>query len=298
MSSNTTSEPRPNLAERAHLPVVVVAGASGYIGQALVKRLRPRFRVVGLSRRRHGPCRQGLVDEWRRCDLYSLKDATDGLAGADYVVYLVHSMLPQDRLTQGRFADLDILLADNFARAARAACAKQIIYLGGIVPDYPNLSEHLSSRREVEDVLRGAQMPLTILRAGLIVGADGSSSQILGRLVRRLPVMVCPPWTRSQTQPVVLEDVIDLLTWATAQPRAFGQTFDLAGDEVMTYLDLIRKTARALGKPARLINFPVGTPFMSALWVRMVTGAPLSLLRPLIESLRHDMTAGDHRIWS
>src|ERR1700761_2840056 len=164
-------------------PTLVLAGAAGFIGQALAATLKDHFRVIGLSRKARPT--DANVAEYRRCDLFNLREAEAGLAGADYAVYLVHSMLPSARLTQGSFADMDLICADNFARAARIAGARQIVYLGGLIPDDVKLSPHLRSRLEVERTLGRYGTPLTVLRAGLILGAQGSSFQILLRLVRR-----------------------------------------------------------------------------------------------------------------
>ena len=146
-------------------------------------------------------------------DSFSVQQTRDALEGADVAVYLVHSMSPNSRLTQGRFEDLDLLLADNFGRAASAAGVQRIVYLGGLMPkeDPSELSAHLASRFEVEKALGAHGVPVTAVRAGLVVGAEGSSLNILVRLVERLPLMVCPSWTSSRTQPIALSDVVEIL---------------------------------------------------------------------------------------
>ena len=169
-------------------PRVVIAGASGFVGQALAPALAEDFHVIGLSRSKRQP--GGGFAEYRSCDLFSLKEAEAALEGAEYAVYLVHNMMPTTRLTQGSFADLDVVCADNFARAAAAAGVKQIVFLGGLLPKDGQLSEHLQSRREVEETLAAHVVPVTTLRAGLILGGSGSSFQVMARLVQRLPVMV------------------------------------------------------------------------------------------------------------
>ncbi|HJL27639.1 MAG TPA: NAD(P)H-binding protein [Polyangiaceae bacterium LLY-WYZ-15_(1-7)] len=145
-------------------PTLALAGASGFVGSALRRALADEYRLVGLSRRP----RRSPDTEWRVCDLYSLLDVEQALAGCDVALYLVHSMLPSARLTQGSFADLDLVLADNFARAAAKAGVKHIVYLGGLVPDLPEaeLSAHLRSRLEVERALGAHGVPVTALRAG------------------------------------------------------------------------------------------------------------------------------------
>ncbi|MFM8230130.1 MAG: NAD-dependent epimerase/dehydratase family protein, partial [Chthoniobacterales bacterium] len=171
--------------ETASRPTVVVAGASGFVGMALLPVLAENFDVVALSRSANPELPRV---RWTRCDLFSLLQTERALQGADYVVYLVHSMLPA-RLTQARFEDMDFILADNFARSAARAGVKQIVYLGGIIPNDAQLSRHLASRLEVERVLSARGVPVTSLRAGLIVGPRGSSFRIMLRLVRRSPVL-------------------------------------------------------------------------------------------------------------
>lgn len=227
-------------------PVVAVAGASGFVGTALLPVLAADFDVIALRR---SPAAELPGVEWRQCDLFSMLQTERALEGADYAVYLVHSMLPA-RLTQARFEDMDFILADNFARSAARAGVKQILYLGGIIPDDTQLSRHLASRLEVERVLAARGVPVTSLRAGLIVGAQGSSFRIVARLVERSPLLLCPHWTRSMTQPVGLRDVVKLLRFCVGREEMYGRAFDLGGAEVMTYLDLMRRTAVRLGKSA------------------------------------------------
>ncbi|ARD47886.1 NAD(P)H-binding protein [Sporosarcina sp. P33] len=276
--------------------VVAVAGASGYIGNNLLKKLKGRAKVIGLSR--NGNQRQSTEDvEWRSCDLFSMKDAEKSLAGADIAVYLVHSMLKSARLTQGTFEDMDVILADNFAQAAKKQGIKQIVYLGGIIPDEEigDLSRHLKSRLEVERVLRSYDVPVTALRAGLIVGPKGSSFPILSKLVRRLPVMILPKWTRSNTQPVALEDVIKSLSSLILDFEPAQRSIDVGGPEVMTYKSMMEKTAEAAGKSSRMIDVPFFSLSVSRLWLRLVTQTPKEIVYPLVESLRHPMVVSPSR---
>lgn len=266
---------------------VVVAGASGFVGTALVPVLAGKFDVVALSRSVATPLR-GV--RWEHCDLFSLLQTEKALSGADYAVYLVHSMLPA-RLTQARFEDMDFILADNFARSAARAGIKQIVYLGGIIPDDTQLSRHLASRLEVERVLAARGVPVTSLRAGLIVGAQGSSFRMVVRLVRRSPVLLCPHWTRSMTQPVALRDVVRLIDFVLGRQEMYGRAFDLGGPEVMTYVDLMRRTAERLGRKRVIVAVPFIPTRLSVFATRLVTGAHRELVAPLVESLRHAMVA-------
>jgi uncharacterized protein YbjT (DUF2867 family) len=272
-------------------PRLVIAGASGFVGQALAPVLAERFHVVGLSRTPREP--GGGFAAYRACDLFSLKQAEDALEGAEYAVYLVHNMMPSARLTQGDFADLDIVCADNFARAAASAGVRQIIFLGGLSPADKHLSKHLNSRREVERTLGAYVVPVTTLRAGLILGGRGSSFQVMARLVRRLPLMVCPRWTNTRTQPIALRDVVASIAGVVGREDCYDRAFDIGAPDVVTYKQMMAMTAAALGKRRIFIPSRVLSPGLSRLWVSLITGAPKALVAPLVESLRHEMTAAD-----
>jgi uncharacterized protein YbjT (DUF2867 family) len=272
---------------------IAVAGASGFIGRALCERLAEEHSVIALSRTA-SPSAGGI--ERRRCDLFSLLDCEDALAGADVAVYLVHSMMPSARLTQASFGDMDLILADNFARAAKRVGVRQIVYLGGIVPETEALSPHLASRVEVEHALAAHGVPVTTLRASLVIGPEGSSFRILQRLVERLPVMVLPRWTRSACQPIHVDDVVALLASVCGAEFAHGETFDIGGPEVLSYGALIQRTARALGRRPPFIEVPFFSPELSRLWVTLVTGTSRELVGPLVSSLRHPMVARDLRL--
>jgi uncharacterized protein YbjT (DUF2867 family) len=206
-------------------------------------------------------------------------------------------MLPSARLVQGRFQDLDLICADNFARAAERAGVARIIYLGGILPaDTAALSTHLASRLEVERVLGGRRPALTVLRAGLIIGAGGSSFEIVVRLVERLPAMLAPGWTSTPTQPIAVDDVVALLGYCVATPTTAGAVYDIAGPEVVSYRGLMQRVSASLRRRRRIIPLPIITPRLSALWISLITGAPRRLISPLIVSLRHEMLAGDRRL--
>lgn len=276
--------------EPSSKPRLIIAGASGFVGKALAPLLAERFHVVGLSRSERAGG-DGYA-EYRECDLFSLKDAERALEGGEYAIYLVHNMMPSAKLTQGDFADLDVVCADNFARAAARAGIKQIVFLGGLCPKDGSLSKHLESRVEVERVLAGHGVPVTTLRAGLILGGDGSSFQIMSRLVQRLPIMVCPRWTNTRTQAVALGDVVQLIDYVVAREAHYSRVHDVGAPEVVTYRELMAMTARALGKRRWFILTRVLSPGLSRLWISLVTGAPRALVAPLVQSLKHEMVAG------
>lgn len=277
----------PTLAPR---PVVAVTGASGYVGGAFVDAFRDRFEIVGLSRGHRQTHADRGPAQWRKCDLYNPRLVEEALTGCDVALYLVHSMSPSARLTQASFADLDLILADNFARGAAKVGVKHILYVGGLLPDdQEGLSEHLASRKEVEDALGSHGVPVTALRAGLVVGAGGSSFQLLQRLVARLPVMLCPAWTRTQTQPIALGDLLELLRVCIEDPQLQGNVWDVGGPDTTTYFDMIRDVADLMGRRRLLMPVRWFSPGLSRLWVSLITGFPRALVRPLIHSLEHRM---------
>lgn len=271
-------------------PVVAIAGASGYIGHNLLDRLKGKATVIALSR--SGGHREDTENvKWRSCDLFSLKDAEKGLEGADIAVYLVHSMMKSAKLTQGSFEDMDVILADNFAQAAKRQGIQQIVYMSGIIPedDDQELSQHLRSRLEVERILRSYDVPVTALRAGLIVGPKGSSFPILSKLVKRLPIMVLPSWTKTRTQPVALKDVLGALTSIITDFDLKDRSIDIGGPDVMTYRTMMKATANVMGKNPKMIGVPFFTLTLSRLWLRLVTNTPKEMVYPLVASLKHPM---------
>ena len=244
--------------------VVAIAGATGFVGSHLIDRLAARAHVVALGRSRPASAAPGV--EWRTCDLFSSTSTHAALARVDVAFYLVHSMMPSSRLFQGDFHDTDLLLADNFVKACVHAGVKQIVYLGGLVPDAGYVSPHLTSRLEVEGVLQSSGIPTTCLRAGMVVGPGGSSFEILRALVRRLPWMILPKWTRSLGQAVYLDDVVSVLVASVTDPAFRGRTFDVVNGESLTYEDLLRQTATALGKKRYMLAVPIASTGFSKRW--------------------------------
>lgn len=268
---------------------VAIAGASGFVGKALIEELQGHHDIVALSRSAKVSTTPGI--EWRSCDLFSLLDAEKALQGCDVAVYLVHSMRPSAQLTQGSFEDFDLIVADNFVRAAEKCGVKRLLYLGGMYPeDSPTLSRHLKSRHEVEELFTASKIPATLLRAAVILGAEGSSFHMMVRLVQRLPVMVCPKWTHTRSQPIALRDVVRSLHHCIDASDTADHTYDLGGPDVVSYLDMMKMIARILGKKRALVPIPFLSPELSTLWVCLVTGAPRALVRPLVEGLRVPLT--------
>jgi uncharacterized protein YbjT (DUF2867 family) len=282
------------VANAADKPLVAVAGASGFVGSHLRAHLKDDYRFRALTRSASVAELNSDAShtQWRRCDLYSLPKVTEALSGCDYGIYLVHSMAPSSRLVQGTFEDTDLLLADNFIRAAELAGLKHVIYLSGLIPEADeDLSPHLRSRLEVETVLRSRSVKVTVLRAGLIFGPGGSSFSLLINLVRRLPVMLLPAWVRSKTHSIDIENICQAFQLCLEDSELSGATYDLGGHQAMTYREMIETTARLLGKSAHFINFPFNCFGLSKHWVAVFGSVPPALVGPLQESLQHDLQA-------
>jgi uncharacterized protein YbjT (DUF2867 family) len=264
------------------LTKITIAGASGFVGQKLLQEIAEDFSVKALSRY-HKKSNKTHI-QWVSTDLFSLQSTIDALKDTDIAIYLVHSMLPSSRLFQGSFQDTDLLLADNFAQACVAAKVKQIIYLGGLVPD-KKISKHLLSRKEVEETLKSTGIPTTILRAGMVVGNGGSSFEILKNLVLNLPIMILPQWTQNQTQVIFIQDLIDIIKNSIHNPDFFNKTIDVINGEKMTYKDLICQTSHFLMKKKLLLPVPINYIGLSKWWVKIFGEAHYELVSPLIDSL-------------
>ncbi len=282
---------------------VLVTGATGYIGGRLAPRLVERgYRVRCLARSAAklrarpwaavGDARVEVV-EGDAGDEAVLESAMRGCVAA---YYLVHSM----DVAGPAYRRRDMMLAEAFGRAAARAGVGRIIYLGGLGETGAGLSEHLSSRREVEAALRGGgggvgeAVPVTVLRAAMIIGSGSASFEILRYLVERLPIMITPRWVSTQSQPIAVRDVMHYLIAALENPATTGRTLDIGGPEVRTYLEIMREMASALRLRRRwVIPVPVLTPRLSSLWIHLVTPLHASIARPLAEGLKNRVVCRD-----
>jgi uncharacterized protein YbjT (DUF2867 family) len=263
-----------------------VIGATGFVGRALVPVLARRGDVVAVSRRGAAPDLPGVHG--------IAADVTDSLHGAledvDVVYHLVHSLGSRD------FSGLDRRAAENVAAEAERAGVSQIVYLGGLGEDQPGLSAHLRSRMETAAVLASGTVPVTTLRAAVIVGRGSAAFETIVALVDRLPVMVAPRWLSTPTQPIALDDMIRYLDGVAGRPETLGQGFDVGGPEILTYGDMIKRIARMRGRRPRIVELPVLTPRLSSYWLHLVTPVRAAVARPLIEGLRNPTIATDDRI--
>lgn len=277
---------------------VAVLGASGYIGGRLVPALLEQgFQVRALGRSAAKlACRPWGSHprvQVTRADALDQESLARALEGCQTVYYLVHSM----RARKGDFARSDRESAQAMARAASDAGVRRIIYLGGLGDPKTDLSEHLRSRFEVGEILGSGAVPLTWLRAGVILGAGSASFEMIRYLTERLPVMLVPRWVDTPCQPIAVSNVIEYLVGVLTEPRTTGCMFDIGGPEVLTYRRLLELYAEVVGLPRRwIIGVPVLTPRLSSWWVHLVTPVPASLARPLAEGLRNPVVCQEHAI--
>src|SRR5687767_8950343 len=247
------------------LPPVLVTGATGYVGGRLVARLleagyRVRCLTRSLRKLEARPWAQDPGVTVVQADLTDAASTEVAMRGCGPAYYLVHAMTS----TGPRYAEADRRMASTFARAAGEAGLTRFVYLGGLGETGAGLSEHLGSRREVEDVLASGTVPVTILRAAMIIGAGSASFEILRYLVERLPVMVTPRWVTTECQPIAVANVLTYLVACLSVPATIGSTLDIGGADVVTYRHLMDTMAEELGLRRRLvIPVPVLTPRLS-----------------------------------
>jgi len=279
-------------------PRVAIAGASGFIGTALCPRLAEHYEVIALTRspeRARTPDPAGLLT-WQHCDLYNSNAVRAGLKGVEYAVYLVHSLAPSSRLTQASPRDMDLVLADNFARAAAANGVRQIVFVSGVMPRGFRFSPLLWSRREVEMVLGSRGVPVTALRASLVVGPGGTGPELLLELVRRLPVLLLPPSSDSVTRPIALSDLVRAIVHCLGRPDDFNGAFDIGGAEQLSYEQMLRDSAAALGLKRLFLRVPLMPTGLAALTARLISGAPRQMVGAIVESLPRDTVMQDNAV--
>ena len=277
---------------------VAVLGATGYIGARLVSNLLEaglKVRAIGRNPDKLKGRRWSNHSnvETMYGDVFDRDSLEASVSGCEVVYYLVHSMNPG----VGDFAEADRIAARNMVAAAEKADVGRIIYLAGLGDENVELSHHLKSRREVEQVLRSGNVPVTTLRAAMIIGSGSASFEILRYLVERLPVMVTPKWIFTECQPIAVRNVLYYLVACLDCPETVGETYDIGTEEIVTYRDLMRIYAEEAGLTKRLIiPVPVLTPRLSSYWIHLVTPVPAALARPLAEGLRTPVLCKDNRI--
>lgn len=277
---------------------VLVVGATGFVGSRLVPELvKKKIKLRLLARtpaKAAAMVGSGGDIEVIQGDLLSGEGLEDALRGIHTAYYLVHSMGGKSLFKNTEYAERDKQAARNFISAANKEGLKRIIYLGALGERGDNLSEHLRSRAEVATILSSGTPAATILRAAIIIGAGGSSFEMLRYLVERLPVMGCPKWIDTRIQPIALRDVLAYLVGCLLNPATKGQTYDIGGNEILSYREMMQQYAEARGLGRRLIfRVPFLTPLLSAYWVDLVTPVPSGVAHPLIEGLKNEVICRD-----
>lgn len=275
--------------------LALVTGVTGYIGSRLVPRLlQEGWRVRALTRD------QGKVADraWRdrvevvEGDATSKETLNRALDGVDVAYYFLHSMDGQ-----GSFVKRDRELARTFGRSATDAGVGRIVYLSGLHPHEERLSEHLSSRVEVGDLLMASGTPTAVLQAAIILGSGSASFEMLRHLTTRLPAMITPKWLDNRIQPIAVVDVLHYLVGAADLPHGANRTFDIGGPEVLTYREMINRFARIVGlRPRLIVSVPVLSPYLASQWVGLVTPVPTGVAKPLVGSLLHEVVCTEHDI--
>ena len=267
---------------------IMVVGATGYVGARLVPLLVAEGHRVSCFVR--NPAKL-IQKNWNNVkiisgDILDLPTLEPALKEIDIIVYLVHSL----NSAKSDFTVLDRQCAVNIAQVAEDSKIKRIIYLGGLGERTLETSEHLLSRHEVGDLLRESNIPITEFRAAAIIGSGSSSFEIIHHLINRLPLMICPKWVFTKTQPISISDVLQYILAAVGDDRTAGKIFDIGCDDIWTHGEMIHEMARHLGLKRWIIKIPVLTPRLSSYWVSLFSPLPFSMCRSLVESLKYQTT--------
>ena len=267
---------------------VLVAGASGFVGRRLCPALeRAGHDVAAMTRK---PDRYRGAGTPVRGDVQEPSTLEPALAGCQAAYYLVHSLQDAD------FERKDAAGARAFGEAAAEAGLSRIVYLGGLGDDADNLSAHLRSRRQVEELLGSAGVPVTVIRAGIIVGHGGVSWELTRQLVEHLPIMVTPRWVSTRTQPIAVDDVVRYLVGVLEPPEASGRVYEVGGPEVLRYSSMLQRVAGIQDRSLILLPVPLLSPSVSSLWLTLVTDIDPGTGRNLIDSMTNEVIVRDQSI--
>ncbi|MGD1839030.1 MAG: NAD(P)H-binding protein [Nitrososphaeraceae archaeon] len=282
---------------------ILITGSTGFIGSRLLKRLlvTHKYNLKCISRKPE------VIDEIIgisgdmikvvKANALNYNELVNALKDVDIAFYLIHSMEGSSKHWK-KFAELDKQAAINFANAATFCNVKRIIYLGGLVnaKSDQKISEHMQSRKEVGEILKKSSSKVTIFHAAVILGEGGGSFEILRYLVERLPIMICPKWVLTKSQPIAVDDVVTYLEKAIEIKETEDDEFDIGGPQILTYLDMMKIYSKLLNKSLSVIILPFLTTTLSSYWIDLITPIKASLARPLIESLRHEAVVKNDKI--
>jgi len=268
---------------------VLVTGASGFVGSSLTEALEAEgYSVLAMTRH---PDTYAGAGKPIFGDVYEPDSLRSALADADAAYYLVHSLARDD------FVESDAAAARSFGTAAADAGLERVIYLGGLGLDDANLSAHLKSRREVEQLLASGGVPTTVLRAVIVIGNGGISWEITRQLVAHLPVMIVPKWATTRTQPIALTDVVRYLVGVLEPEAAKGRVFEVGGPEVLTYAEMMRRVAQLRHhRQLHMLAVPLLTPRLSSYWLSLVTDVDTATARNLVDSMSNEVVVNDYSI--
>lgn len=271
------------------MSTVLVTGATGFIGRRLVPALLEAGHEVR-AMTRHPETYDGGGTPVHG-DVFDAGSLAEPLEGVDVAIYLVHSLDDND------FERKDAEAAKAFGLAAAAQGVGQIVYLGGLGKDGEDLSPHLRSRREVEKLLGASGVPVTVLRAAIVVGAGGISWEMTRQLVKNLPAMIVPRWAATRTQPIAVHDVIRYLVGVTGNDEAKDRVFEIGGADQLSYKGMLQEAAEVmLGRRVPILQVPIGTPLLSEWWIKLVTGVDATTAGNLIESMGTEVVQTDFAI--
>jgi uncharacterized protein YbjT (DUF2867 family) len=267
---------------------VLVAGASGFVGSRLCPALAEAGHDVAAMTRRPGS--YPGAGQSVHGDVHDPASLGTALAGCEAAYYLVHSLSDPD------FERKDAEAAVAFGHAAARAGLRRIIYLGGLGDDGDALSAHLRSRRLVEKLLGSAGVPVTVIRAGIIIGPGGISWELTRQLVEHLPAMITPRWVATRTQPIAVDDIVRYLLGVLALPQAEGRVLEAGGPEVLQYATMLRRVAAIEGRPLPILPVPLLTPRLSSLWLTLVADVDAATGRALVDSMTNEVIVRDQSI--
>lgn len=275
---------------------ILLTGATGYIGKRLLPViLELGHQVVCCVRDKKRFPSEGIYlhPGISLLEVDFLKDiqSAEAIKDIDVAYYLIHSMSSNT----GDFEKLEAVSAENFIQLVQQTSAKQIIYLGGITNE-KILSKHLTSRKNVEDILSKGDIPLTTIKAGIIVGSGSASFEIIRDLVEKLPLMITPRWLDTKCQPIAIRNVLEFLSGVLLKPETFNQSYDIGGPDVLTYKEMLLQFAGVRGLKRYIYTVPVMTPRLSSYWLYFVTSTSYKLAVNLVHSMKVEVVANDNRL--